>query len=116
MRVESFHRETIFWASEMRRPLVAELNAEERSLARGWALTVGSLYSIVIALIGVFLMITSGADKATVTATSIQKQFSGDQSPMRPYGSLPSAVQTIPACAASPSCTSLRADGAGRTE
>jgi hypothetical protein len=101
----------------MRRPLVAELSVEERSLARRWLLTSGSLYSIVIALIVVILMVTSGADKATVTATSLQKQFSGDRSALRPYGALPNAVQSIsiPACA-SPSCTSLRAEGAGRTE
>jgi hypothetical protein len=100
----------------MRRPLVAELSAEERSLARRWLLTSGSLYSTVIALIAVILMVTSGADKATVTATSLQKQFSGDRSALRPYGALPNAVQSIPPCVASPSCTSLRAEGAGRTE
>jgi hypothetical protein len=97
----------------MRRPLTAELTADERSLARRWLLASGSIYSIVVAFIVVVLMITSGADKATVTATSLQKQFAGDRPALRPYGALPTAFQSIPACSASQSCTSLRAEGAG---
>jgi hypothetical protein len=97
----------------MRRPLVAELSAEEQSLARRWLLTGGSLYSIIVILIIGILTVTSGADNATVTATSERKQISLDRSPMRPYGSLPDPIQSIPGCAASPSCAALRAE-AGR--
>jgi hypothetical protein len=98
----------------MRRPLVAELSAEEQSLARRWLLTSGSLYSIIVVLIIGILMMTSGADNATVTATSERKQISLDRSPMRPYGSLPDPIQSIPACAASRSCAALRAEAVGR--
>jgi hypothetical protein len=98
----------------MRRPLVAELSAEEQSLARRWLLTSGSLYSIIVVLIIGILMMTSGADNATVTATSERKQNSLDRSPMRPYGSLPDPIQSIPACAASRSCAALRAEAVGR--
>src|SRR6202012_3598900 len=100
----------------MRRPLTAELTADERSLARRWLLASGSIYSIVAAFIVVILMVTSGADKATVTAASIQKQFAGDRPTLRPYGALPTAFQSIADCTASRSCTALRAEGPGRPE
>jgi hypothetical protein len=109
-----FQNEKIPGHPMMRRPLAAELSAEERSLARRWLLTSGSLYSIIVILIIGVLMMTSGADKATGTATSERKEFSLDRSPMRPYGSLPGTVQSIPACTASQSCAALRAEGVGR--
>jgi hypothetical protein len=98
----------------MRRPLVAELSADEQSLARRWLLTSGSFYSIIVILIIGVLMMTSGADNATVATASEPKQFSPDRSPMRPYGSLPDPIQSIPACAASRSCAARRAEGVGR--
>lgn len=84
-------------------------------MARRWLLTSGSLYSIIVILIFGVLMMTSGADNATVTAASERKEFSGDRSPMRPYGSLPVMVQSVPACTTSSSCAALGPEGDGRT-
>lgn len=94
--------------------MAAELSAEERSLARRWALTGASLYSIIVILIIGALLATSRADKVTVAATSERKDFPQDRATMRPYGSLPNTAQSIPACTTTQSCTALKADGARR--
>jgi hypothetical protein len=98
----------------MRRPLAAELSAEERSLARRWVLASASFYSTIVILIIGALLLTSRADKVTVAATSERKDFPQDRSTMRPYGSLPNIAQSILACTTSQSCAALKADGAGR--
>ena len=85
----------------MRRPLTAELSAEERSVARRWLVTGGSLYTMIVALVFGVLMLTSGADKAEMAATSERQALSQDRLPTRPY------------CNAA-ACVSLNAGAAGR--
>jgi hypothetical protein len=98
----------------MRRPLAAELDAEERSLARRWALMSASLYSTILIFIVGALLATSRVDKVTVAATSLRKDLLQERSLMRPYGSLPDTARSIPAC--TQSCTGLKPDGAERAK
>ena len=83
-------------------------------MARRWALTGASLYATIVTLIIGALLVTSKADKVSVTATFERKDVLQERSPVRPYGSLRDAARSIPACAASQSCTGLKPDGAGR--
>jgi hypothetical protein len=98
----------------MRRPLAVELNAEERSLARRWALTSASLYSTIVILIVGALLATSRVDKVTVAATSERKDLPQERSPMRMYGSSPDQARSIPAC--TEFCRDPKSDGAGRAK
>jgi hypothetical protein len=74
----------------MRRPLGVELGAEDKSLARRWAIALPSFYSsiLVIAMI-VAALASSTADKATVVASSESKNLLLDHSSTRPYRPLP---------------------------
>jgi hypothetical protein len=110
-----FHDEVISGASEMRRPLAVELSAEERSVARRWALASAALYSIAILAIGM-LMMTSRAYKVAAAASSKGKGLPQERSTMRPYGSLPNAARSTSACTASQSCKGLTPgdDGSAR--
>lgn len=82
----------------MRRPLGAELGAEDKSLARRWAIALPSLYSLILILaMLVAALVSSTADKATVAATPSSENISQDRSGIRthgalPYGSLPGMV------------------------
>ena len=95
----------------MRRPLSAELSAEDRSLARRWAITSASLYSTIIIVIFAALLASSRADRVRVAAKSEQKDLLQDRSGTRPYGSLPNMVQSIPACTASQPCMGPQTNG-----
>jgi hypothetical protein len=95
----------------MRRPLSAELSADDRSLARRWVIGTASVYwTIAIALFGAALA-SSSAEKVTVTARSEQTGVVQNQMSARPYGSLPNIAQAMPACASWQPC---KANGAGR--
>jgi hypothetical protein len=86
----------------MRRPLAAELSAEDRSLARRWAIALSSFYSTIVVIVIVAAVLTgSTASKLTVVASSEQKNLVLDRSGARPYGSLPNIVA---ACTASQPC------------
>jgi hypothetical protein len=108
-----FHDEVISGASEMRRPLAAELSAEERSLARRWALTSGLLYSTIAILAIGALLVISKADRVAVAAKFEPQDLLRERSPMRPYGSLPDTAWSTAACNASQFCKGLTPDGAG---
>jgi len=88
----------------MRRPLVAELSDEDRSLARRWVITSASLYWTIAIVIIVAVLASSGAKKVTVSAKAERADLLQDRSGTRPYGSLPNMVQAIPACTASQRC------------
>jgi len=82
----------------MRRPSGTELSAEDKSLARRWAIALPSLYSsiLIIAML-VAALVSSTADKATVVASPPSKNLWQDRSGIRthgalPYGLLPSMV------------------------
>jgi len=100
----------------MRRPLSAELSVEDRSLAQRWAIASTSLYWTIAIVTIVALLASSTADKVTVAAKSGRKDLLQDRSGMRPYGSLPNMVQSMPACTASQPCTGLKANGAGEAK
>jgi hypothetical protein len=111
-------RETYWRVSDMRRPLIAELGAEDRSLARRWATAFGSFYSIILVALIAAVLASSTADKAAtdeafVVARSERKDLAQDRSVIRPYGSLPNMVQPISACAALQPCMAVKASGAG---
>src|ERR1700744_961270 len=82
----------------------AELDSEERSLVRRWAIAVTSFYTaIAIALFAALAMST--ADRTTVVATSASSQLlqeQGSQTNRRlPYGSLPNGISD---CTAPQAC------------
>jgi hypothetical protein len=88
----------------MRSTSGTELNSEERSLVRRWAIAVTSFYTaIAIALFAALAMST--ADRTTVVATSASSQLlqeQGSQTNRRlPYGSLPNGISD---CTAPQAC------------
>jgi hypothetical protein len=91
----------------MRRPLGTELSAEDRSLARRWAIALPSFYSTILVIVMIAAALASStATKTTVVASSEVKDPLRDQSDNRlyrplPYGSLPNVAT---ACAASQPC------------
>jgi hypothetical protein len=95
----------------MRRPLSAELSADDRSLARRWVIGTASVYwTIAFVLFGAALA-SSTAERATVTARSAQAALVQNQMSPRPYGSLPNIAQATTVCASSQPC---KANAAGR--
>jgi hypothetical protein len=94
----------------MRRPLSAELSADDRSLARRWVIGTASVYwTIAIVLFGAVLA-SSSAEKVTVAAKSERTVVQQDRLGVRPYGSLPNIAQAILVCTASQPC---KANGFG---
>ena len=64
----------------MRRPLNSELSPEDRLLAQRWAISVGALYSTIIAVI-IAAVLASGTssptDKVNIVAASERKTYAG---------------------------------------
>lgn len=91
----------------MRRPLGTELNTEDRSLARRWAIAIPSFYSTIVVITIVAAALTSStATKSTVVPSSEQKDLLQDRSGAQlyrpvPYGSLPNLIA---ACTAPQPC------------
>jgi hypothetical protein len=95
--------------------LVVELNAEERALARRWAIALPAFYSVIFIGLVAAMVAGSRPDKATVVASSERTELAPDRSGMRPYGSLPNPVQS-PACTTMRACTALKAFGSGESK
>jgi hypothetical protein len=77
----------------MRRALRTELGAEDRSLARRWAIALPSSYSLIIVIAMIVAALASSAsDKATVVAGFDSKNPLLDRSGKRPYRPSPYAL------------------------
>ena len=88
----------------MRPPLSIGLSAEDRSIARRWAITGASIYWTIAIVIITALVMSSKADKVAVPVSSERSDLSQNRSGLRPYGSLPNMDHSIAACAASRTC------------
>jgi hypothetical protein len=107
-----FHMRVFSGVSPIRRPLVAELSAEDRPLARRWAIALPSVYAVIAVAIIAAVLAGSGADKPAAATSFDRKAFLQERSGIRLYGALPNLGQSVLACRDTWRCTA-QAGGAG---